>query len=264
MDGIPIQIYRDLLDAIIILLTRMTRGAFLQGSHEAALIEAQGAQWVSGGASDHLTKIVQARASLVNSENVIKNIIDLIRAQNPAAATRLKDVLEQNLFRHSRVLKEAIDQTEKMAIDLRNSDPRRLEGVKFFEGGAGGNVARTVSSLPSEQLKTPALQSQLRAGVEPSIVPRTHPQAQRTIALIRQLPATFEEIRKNITQITASLLAAIRLWVSQFVAQASATARLAIALLEESLVTIGSKLTTPLIFINTSSWRLPQPDDNRS
>lgn len=256
MSQIPVEIYIDLLNGVIELLTRMSRGSFLQGSYEATLIEAQGAEWVAGGARDHLTKIIEARNMIVNGETNIKNIVNLIRAQNIAAGDKLKEVLEQNLFRHTRLLKDTITQTEQMANNLRQTDPNRLQGVKFFEGGAGGNVARTVSSLPSEQMKQPFIQSQLRPGVERSIVPQAHPMAQRTISLIRQLPVTFEDIRRNIVQITAGLLAAIRLWVSQFLAQASAVARLAMFTLEQALVRFGSRPTMPILFIG-GSWRLP-------
>jgi hypothetical protein len=259
MAGIPAEIYVDLLEGVVDLLNMMTKGAFLQGTHEAALVEAQGAGWV-GGSGNHLNDIVQARNAIVNKEEVIKKILTLIRGQNPAAAARLKDLLEQNLFRHSRVLKDTITQTEQMALQLRTTEGQRLAGVKFFEGGGGANVGRTVASLPSEQLKTPALQSQLRAGVEPSIVPRAHPLAQRTVGLIRQLPVTFEDVKRNIAQITGSILTAIRIWVSEFVAQASAAARVAMFALEAALVRFGSSLSTPLIFIG-GSWRQPKPDE---
>jgi uncharacterized membrane protein len=107
-------------------------------------------------------------------------------------------------------------------------------------------------------MKTPQIQSQLRAGVDASIIPRAHPLAQRTLSLIRQLPVTFEDLRRNIAQITGAILAAVRLWVSQFLAIAGAAARAAMFALEEALVALGSRLTTPFIFIGTP-WRQPGP-----
>lgn len=41
--------FAELLEVISRMLNIFTRGAFLQGTYEAAIVEAQGATWVGGG-----------------------------------------------------------------------------------------------------------------------------------------------------------------------------------------------------------------------
>jgi hypothetical protein len=70
------------------------------------------------------------------------------------------------------------------------------------------------------------------------------------------MPVTAEDIRKNISQIVTGFIAAIRLWVSQYITQAGAVARLAMIAIEEALVAFGSRLTTPIIIIG-KPWGEP-------
>ncbi|MFC2253346.1 hypothetical protein ACETRX_27140 [Labrys portucalensis] len=259
MTEVPIVDFMKLFDSISALLNQLARGQFLRGTFEAALVEAQGATWVGGSTGNHLKELTDARAMLVNTEQGIRKIVDIIGFQSPQVSARLSRILDDNLFNRTGQLRTAITETETLAAELKVSNGTRFQGVQFFEGGPGGNVARTLSSLPSEQLKTPALQSQLRQGVDATLLPRAHPLAQRTMEALRQMPVTFEDIKQNVGKITTSLIGAIRLWMSQFMQQAGAAARLAMVALEQALVSFGSRLTTPLILIGRP-WGEPPPE----
>ncbi|QBY55464.1 hypothetical protein [Cupriavidus oxalaticus] len=256
MPNVDIDTFRILLDRLLDLMEALDGFGWTQGKHEAALVEAQGAQWVKGGGGNHLQSLIEYRNRIVRLEGGVKGVVETIRVANPAASQRLKDILSANLFNRTNAIKAAIDQTETTVRSLRQTDPNRFVGVKFFEGGAGTNVGRTVSSLPSEQLKTMAIRSQLRQGVEPTLLPRTQPAAERTISLIRQMPVSAEDVRRNISQMVAGFLAAVRVWMSQMLSQASAAARLAMIGIEEALVGFGSRLTTPVILIG-KPWGEP-------
>ncbi|MDE3175582.1 MAG: hypothetical protein KGM15_05655 [Pseudomonadota bacterium] len=239
----------NLLDAVLDLLKALNLFAYSQGTMEAALVEAQGATWVGGGAANHAKALSDQLVFMTRTENAVRTAVEVIRLQNPAAGARLKDILQTNVFARTSNIRAALSQTLTSANSLRQTDPSRLSGVTFFEGGAGSNVARTVNSLPSEQLKTMALRSQLAPGVEPTVMPSAAQAEQQTMSLIRQMPVTADDIKNNIKTITGGFIAAVRLWVSQFLSNLSAALRLAMIAAEEALVAFGSRLTTPFIII---------------
>jgi hypothetical protein len=246
----------NLLNAVLDILDALDAFKYNQGTMEAALIEAQGATWAKNGVMNHATKLSQFLVNLTRLEDAAKVSVNAIRVQNPAAGARLKDILQNNVFRQTNTIKAAINQTLSTSNTLRQTNPERFKDVTFFEGGAGTNVSRTASSLPSEQLKTMALRNQLATGVKPTLLPEDMEEEQRTISLIRQMPVTAEDIKNNIKQITGGFIAAVRLWVSQFMASVNAALRLAMIAAEEAIVGFGSRLTSPVIFIN-APWRLP-------
>jgi hypothetical protein len=240
--------FAELLEVITRMLNIFTRGAFLQGTYEAAIVEAQGATWVGGGARDHLTELVEIRQALLTLEQQITMIVNQL-GLNAASGGRLNEILENNLFKFSRTFRDIITQTESLCAQLRTTDATRLQGVSFFEGGAGPNVQRTVGSLPSQQLQQTFMRSQLAPGVEPTIVRSGQPAFQQVLNSIRTLPVTFDDLKRNVQQITGSLIAAIRLWMSQTMAAANAALRAGMLLIEEAIVEMGSRLTTPIIII---------------
>jgi hypothetical protein len=245
-----------LLEAVFNIVDALDGFKYNQGTMQAALIEAQGAVWAKNGTMDHATKLSQFLVNLTRLENASKVVVETIRLQSPAAGARLKDIMQDTVFKQTNNIKAAINQTLQTANTLRQTDPNRLRGVTFFEGGAGTNVARTVSSLPSEQLKTMAVQNQLAPGVQPTVLPNSVPAGQQTMSLIRQMPITAEDIKNNIKTITGGFIAAIRLWVSQFLSTMSAALRLAMIAAEEALINFGSRLTTPIIIIG-KPWGEP-------
>ena len=68
-----------------------------------------------------------------------------------------------------------------------------------------------------------------------------------------------KDIRNNIKTVMGGFIAAVRIWVSEFLASVSAALRLSMIVAEEALINFGSRLTTPIILIG-SPWAEPMPD----
>lgn len=245
LEDIVIELGRSVLDLLSIL--QGDAHGILRGSHEAALVEAQGAQ-VGPEGFNHLNDLAQTGRALVAREDALNQAINKLGVVRMGVSERVRDIL-QPLLNRSQEMRAAISQTEEMATQLRASDGARLQGVVFGQGGAGPEVTRDVRALVSTQMEQRAAELEAR-GIEPQIIPAARDGATRVMDTIRRLPLNANECKERLVV----LLAAIRAGVTQAARQAAAVGRLALRAalvsLEEALVTMGSRLTTPVIFIN--------------
>jgi hypothetical protein len=242
---IVIELGRSVLDLLSIL--QGDAHGILRGSHEAALVEAQGAQ-VGPDGFDHLDNLVQTGRALAAREDALKQTINKLGVVRMGVSERVREIL-QPLLNRSQELRATISQTEETATQLRASDGTRLQGVVFGQGGAGPEVTRDVRALVSTQMEQRAAELEER-GIEPRIIPAARDGATRVMDAIRRLPLNPTECKERLV----ALLAVIRAGVTQAARPAAAVGRLALRAalvsLDAALVEMGSRLTTPIIFIN--------------
>lgn len=229
-----------------------SRGALhgvFQGSHEAALFEAQGGV-IGPGGFNHLASVQQTAQALQTRVDLANLALNRLAGIDPALGVRVRALCDPVLRLTDQYLSVA-RQTSDAAATLRQVAPTRLQGVVAGQGGLGPEIGRTAQALVSNQMT--AMSAQLTArGIEPKLIPSTQPALQPVVTAIRQLPLDGREAGAKL----AGALAAMRTLISQTAVRASVVgrARLTAALLglEAALVEFGARLTTPIILINTS------------
>ena len=220
-----------------------THHAFLRGTFEAAIAEAQGAELVgsSGQVVQHILSLEQGAQALITREQTLTELLRTLRGLNPGAAGELSNALSPALQR-ARELIGLSEQTRAIIFEIKGT---------AYEGGLAMtplNAGRDIARLMSTQL------SQLGRSLVPSSIAQ-YPWVQNTLDRIRQLPVTLTELkdqaRSIATAVSTSISAlGVRLGTSAAVtATRSAAARFFGAAMQ-GLLNIGSRLSTMMIFIN--------------
>jgi hypothetical protein len=243
------QLLLDLGDAVLELFKIMRGDAhgIFQGTHEAAIFEAQGGQ-IGPGGFNHLESLRQATAAIQSRQDSLNLALNRINGLFPGIGVRLRTIC-QPLLNQSGLLLRTAAETERVALELKNSDPTRFQGVMLGQGGLGPEVGRTAQALVSNQLKS--LEPQLIArGIEPRLIPSIRTGLQGVVGQIRQLPLSDPDARNKLLAILASMRALVSAAARQALLAGRALLAAALTAIEEALVTIGSRLTTPVIFIN--------------
>ena len=239
----------DLLRSVADLLVIISgsRHGILQGTHEAVLAEAQGAQ-IGPAGFNHLNDLQTTLRDVAIRENALKTAINNLAGTHPNLGNRVRAILDP-LLRQSASYRSAMTQTEQAAADLGRTDGTRLSGVVFGQGGTGPEVTRSAKALISTQMQEREAELVSR-GIEPRLIPAARAGGAQVMAVIRQLPITIRDAADKVIAVIGS----IRVLLTQAARQAlvSGNAALAAALnaVEQALVRVGSRLTTPIIVIN--------------
>jgi hypothetical protein len=264
MAGDIVTISSNLMRSIVDLLVIMSGDAhgILQGTHEAVVVEAQGAQIGPGGFS-HITNMQDTLRVLIARETAVQSALGDLSRFSPAAATRIRAILNPMLTQ-STAYRQAMQQTEQMAIELQRTDGTRLQGVVFGQGGSGPEIGRTVKALCSTQMNDRSREFAAR-GIEPRIIPAARASGQQVIATIRTLPMAIRDAADKVV----AVIGAMRLALTQAARAALVSGRVvlsaALNTVEAALVRAGSRLSTPIIVINIRELKraagIFDPDD---
>jgi hypothetical protein len=223
-----------------------------QGSHEAALFEAQGGV-IGPGGFNHLASVMQTATAIQARQDATELALNRLQGLDPAISSRVRALCEP-VLQLTRQYLQTTAATNNAAAVLSQTDPIRLRGVVLGQGGLGPEIGRTTQALVTNQLN--AMSSQLTArGIEPKLIPSTQPVLQSVLSSIRQLPLDGREAGAKL----AAALGAVRVLLTQTFARASVIGRArliaAILGLERVLVEFGGRLTTPIIVINSRLLR---------
>lgn len=236
----------DLGNALIDLL-RVNRGLLhgvYQGSHEAAIFEAQGGT-IGPGGFNHLQSVLDSAAAIQSRQDAANLALDRINGVDPVLGPRVRALVKPLMDLGQQYLDTAA-KTRDTANLLRQTDPTRFQGVVAGQGGLGPEIGRTSQALVSNQLTGMAQQLEER-GIEPRLIPQSQGAAQSVLASIRQLPLDGREAGQKL----AAAIAAIRLAVRQTAVRAAVIGRARLVAImvgiEEALVAFGSRLTTPIL-----------------
>lgn len=252
----------DLATDLVVTLTRLlgiingSRHGVLQGTHEAVLAEAQGAQ-IGPGGFDHVEDLRGTLRDVSARETALRNVLNQLSGVHPNLGARVRAVLRPVLDQSSSY-RSAMTQTEGMAAELARSDGRRLSGVVFGQGGAGPEVGRTTQALISTQMNQRAKELADRGISEPTrLIPTARAAGTQVTAAIRQLPMSIRDASDKV----AGIVAAIRVLLAQSarqalvagngaLAQALNSVERALVLASARLAAAASRLTSPLLIIN--------------
>lgn len=244
-DQFLLDLGRALIDLFLIL--RGNSHGIFQGTHEAVIFEAQGGQIGPGGFS-HLDDLRATAQAIETRQDALNLALNRINGLDSAVGSRIKEVC-QPLLRQSGEFLSTARETERVAAALRQSDPTRFQGVVLGQGGLGPEIGRTANALVSTQLDQQAKQLTAR-GIEPRLIPAARTALQGVLTQIRNLPLDFKEATIKLS----AILATMRTIVAAFARQALFAGRVALAAalsaIEQALVSIGSRLTTPILFLN--------------
>lgn len=236
----------DLGNAVIELLS-INRGllhGIYQGSHEAAIFEAQGGV-IGPGGFNHLQSVLDSASAIQSRQDAANLALNRINGVDPFLGPRVRAFVKP-LLNLSQQYLDVAARTRDTATLLRQSDPTRFEGVVVGQGGLGPEIGRTSQALVSNQLTAMAEQLEAR-GIEPQLIPRSQSAAQSVLSAIRQLPMDGREAAQKL----AAVIASIRLLVRQTAIRVAiiGRARLVAVIIgiEEALVLFGSRLTTPIL-----------------
>ncbi|MER7779938.1 hypothetical protein ABTZ21_33830 [Streptomyces sp. NPDC096191] len=238
------------LSQALLALFNSSRGVMhgvYQGSHEAALFEAQGGV-IGPGGFNHLTNVMDTARNIQGNRDAVELTLNRLQGVGPAVGLRVRSLCDPVLKLADDYLRIA-QQTNNAATVLRQTDPARLQGVVLGQGGLGPEIGRTQQALVTNQMN--AMSAQLTArGIEPRLIPSAQSALQPVLTSIRQLPLNGREAAQKLT----GALGAIMVLVRQTAARAGiiGRARLTAALLgiETALVEFGARLTTPIIIID--------------
>lgn len=240
IDQILIELGRALLELFLIL--RGTHHGILQGTPEAAIFEAQGGT-IGPGGFNHLNSLQAAIQAVQSRRDALTSALGKLNGVNSAVGSRVKDVCEP-ILKQSGNLLTAMRSGEQAATELAKTDPNRFSGVVVGQGGMGPEIGRTSQALVSNQLTQQASQLQAR-GIEPRLIPQARTALQSVAGQLRQLPMDAKDAVRNLS----ATLAAMRALLTGFAQQALLAGRVALAAalttIEQALVTIGSRLTSP-------------------
>ncbi|KGN39708.1 hypothetical protein [Knoellia aerolata] len=236
----------DLGNALVELF-RINRGAIhgiYQGSHEAALFEAQGGM-IGPGGFNHLQSVIDSAAAIQTRQDAANLALNRINGVDPVLGPRVRALCQPVLDLGQRYL-DAAAQTRNAAAVLQQTNATRLQGVVVGQGGLGPEIVRSEQALVSNQLTAMAQQLEAR-GIEPRLIPQAQSALQSTLNAIKQLPIDGREAAHKL----GVVLASIRLLVRQTAVRAAIIGRarlLAVLLgIEQALVAFGSRLTTPIL-----------------
>ena len=236
----PGEVARFCASVVSLANTLISHHGVFQGSQEAALAEAQGAQlfpYGSGEVVDHLGSVRQAGQALANRQRDIQQGLNFFARFSADLATKLREILNP-LLRASDATRAVIAETESMAADLARTNATRLQGIPFQTG------ARDVT-LISNQLNAQSAALQAR-GAPTTLLPDPGA-AQAYLSRIRQMATDSREAASRIVP----MIAAIRAACTQTLARAGVMGR---ALLSTVLEALGAALEavtliTPMIII---------------
>jgi hypothetical protein len=202
----------------------------LQGSQEAALAEAQGAQMFVGGSGtvvNHLQSVRQAGQALANRQQEIQQGLTFFARFSADLASKLREILNP-LLRASDETRAVIAETETMAADLARTNATRLQGIALQTG------ARDVS-LITNQLNTQ--NAALAARGAPTTLLPDPGAAQAYLSRVRQMAIDSRDAASRIVP----MITAIRVACTQALARASGAGR---ALLSTVLDALSATLET--------------------
>jgi hypothetical protein len=260
MDELFLQLGNALLDLMLIM--RGNSHGIFQGSHEAALFEAQGGQ-IGPGGFNHLNDVKTTAQAIQTRQDALNLALNRINGVNPSIGSRLRDVCAPVLRQSGQYL-SAARQTESAATALRTSDPTRFRGVVLGQGGLGPEIGRTAKALVSVQLNQQAPTLTAR-GIEPQIIPSTRQALQGVVTSIRQLPLQDRDAIAKLSSVIAAMRALLQIAARQAFLAGRALLSAALISIEQALVSIGSRLTTPLLVIDLKeikrSMGILDPDD---
>lgn len=236
----------DLGNALVELF-KINRGVIhgvYQGSHEAAIFEAQGGA-IGPGGFNHLQSVLNSAAAIQSHQDAANLALNRINGVDPALGPRVRALCQPILDLGQRYLDTATKTRDAVAL-LRQTDPTRFQGVVVGQGGLGPEIGRTSQALVSNQLTAMAQELEQR-GIEPRLIPQSQNALQSVLTSIRQLPIDGREAAQKL----AAVLASIRLLIRQTAVRAAVIgrARLVAVLvgIEGALVAFGSRLTTPIL-----------------
>jgi hypothetical protein len=253
------QILLDLGQALLrlFLIMRGNSHGIFQGTHEAALFEAQGGQIGPGGFS-HLGDLRSTAQAIQTRQDALNLALNRLQGIEPALGSRVKDIC-QPVLRQSGEYLSAAAETERVALELQRSDPTRFQGVVLGQGGMGPEIGRTARALVSNQLNQQSRQLIAR-GIEPRLIPSIRASLQPVTTLIRQLPLEDKDAIGKLSAILASMRALVSTAARQALIAGRAALSAALIAIEEALVSIGSRLTTPPLLIPKFLLRQIQRD----
>lgn len=237
----------ELCNAMLQLLGILRNGTahgIYQGTHQAAIFEAQGGQ-IGAEGFDHLGPVVRTLTSLQNARSALLGSLGQLQGIDAPLGVRMRTLCQPAIT----LTEEYIDiasQTKMAAESLRQTDPTRLQGVILGQGGMGAQVGRTVEALAENQINAMANQLQQR-NIEPRLIPTARAALQQVMPSIRNLPLDGREAAgKLMTTVTA-----MRLLISKTAVRATAVGRARIIAtflsIETMLIEFGSRLSTPII-----------------
>ncbi len=268
-----IELATEIVSNVVDLLVIISGGrhGVLQGTHEAVLAEAQGAQIGTRG-FNHLADLQGTLRDVTAREAALSNTMNKLAGEHPNLGVRLREVLRP-LFQQSQFYRSAMTQTEGMAAELARTNGTRLSGVVFGQGGGGAEVGRTTQALISTQMNQRAQELASRGINEPTrLVPSAQAAGTQVLNTIRQLPLSLRDAADKIV----GVIGAIRVLLTQAARQALTAGNFVLsqalnsverALVSASarLASFGSRLTTPIIVINMREIKraagIPDVDD---
>ena len=263
------QIIQRLPDAVselqaVLSASRSYHGV-LRGSLEAVLAEAQGADVVGpdGQPFNHYQSLIDTLNALRNNAGTIRDILAQIRARGDYRTVEELSRSLRPLLDLARDREAVMAETQALAETLEETNPQRLAGVAFGQGGLGVQTGRTIASLVSTQLQM--LATTLRArGIDPVLVPQNlRASASLLLDEIEELPVSTEQSAPA----AAATDASVRLIISQILTRlgAGATTLLQrLAPLLEALWSIGGRLISiPFILVDQNGNPIGTPGATR-
>ena len=164
----------------------------------------------------------------------------------------------------SAAYRQAMQQTEQMAIELQQTDGARLQGVMFGQGGSGPEIGRTVKALCSTQMNERSREFAAR-GIEPRIIPAARASGQQVIAAIRTLPMAIRDAVDKVVAVIGAMRIALTQAARAALVSGQAVLSAALNTVEAALVRAGSRFSTPIIVINMRELKraagIFDPDD---
>jgi len=243
-DQILIDLGRSLIDLFLIM--RGNSHGIFQGTHEAAIFEAQGGTIGPDGFS-HIDDLRATAQAIQTRQDALNLALNRLNGIDAAVGSRVREVC-QPLLKQSGELLSAASETERAVVELERTDPTRFEGLVLGQGGLGTGIGRTGQALISTQLNQQAQQLMAR-GIEPRLIPAARMGLQGVVAQIRNLPLDAKEAIRNLSLTLASMRAILAAFARQALLAGRVALGAALTAIGEALVEIGSRLTTPIFFI---------------
>ncbi len=243
-DRLILDLVRALVDLFLIL--RGEAHGIFQGTHEAALFEAQGGQ-IGPGGFDHLNSLRQTAAAIQTRQDALNLALNRIQGIDAPLGGRLRSLCDPILELSEEYLSTAA-KTENAAVSLRASDPVRFEGVILGQGGLGPEIGRTSRALVTNQLNQMSVQLASR-GIEPRLIPTIRASLQSVTVSIRQLPTEVEDAIAKLTAALTAMRVALTFAARQALLAGRAALAAALTTIEEALVSLGSRLTSGIIIV---------------
>jgi hypothetical protein len=242
----------------------------LRGSCEAAIAEAQGAQIIiadgGGKTSDHITSLGQSLRALQNARAQISNLLGQLRMQAQFGNVPFEEVNDlSGALKPLTALegeREAVMQeTLNLVETLKATNPGRLAGVAFGQGGLGPEIGRTVQSLVTSQIQqlAPTLTSR---GIEPSLVPSNLVgAAEELLEEIEEMPISTKAAAVEAAAAAAMVRASVTSLLARMTATASSTFLESVGGFLEAMWGVGGRLISfPLILFDKNGNLIGSPE----